>query len=96
MLLSVNFPDAEGDSSVDKRTLVVKFGRQRAGRLFVGALALAYLALPLLIWLGLPPQAAGAVLLTLPLAIWQMWRIRSDTAATAASGMPWPSGVSAC
>ncbi len=76
MLLSVNFPDAEGDAAVDKRTLVVKFGRQRAGRLFVGALALAYLALPLLIWLGLPPLAAGAVLLTLPLAIWQMWRIR--------------------
>ena len=59
MLLSVNFPDAEGDAAVNKRTLVVKFGRQRAGRLFVGALALAYGMLPLLIWLGLPPRRQG-------------------------------------
>ena len=80
MLLSVNFPDAEGDEAVGKRTLVVKFGRQRAGRLFVGALFLAYGLLPLLIWLGLPPQAAGAVLLTLPIAIWQAWRIRRGAA----------------
>ena len=65
---------------VDKRTLVVKFGRQRAGRLFVGAIALAYGVLPLLIWLGLPAAAAGGVLLTFPLALWQMWRIRRGAA----------------
>ena len=81
MLLSVNFPDAEGDAAVNKQTLVVKFGRQRAGRLFVGALALAYGVLPLLIWLGLPPTAAGAVLLTLPIALWQTWRIRHGAAS---------------
>jgi len=81
MLLSVNFPDAEGDAAVNKRTLVVKLGRQRAGGLFVGALFLAYGLLPLLIWLGLPPQAAGAVLLTLPIAIWQAWRIRRGAAS---------------
>ncbi len=81
MLLSVNFPDAEGDATVDKRTLVVKFGRQRAGGLFVVALVLAYGLLPVLIWLGLPPLAAGAVLLTLPLAIWQIWRIHRGAAS---------------
>ena len=81
MLLSVNFPDAEGDATVNKRTLVVKFGRQRAGGLFVVALALAYGMLPVLIWLGLPPLAAGAVLLTLPLAIWQIWRIHRGAAS---------------
>lgn len=81
MLLSVNFPDAEGDATVDKRTLVVKFGRQRASQLFVGALVLAYGWLPLLIWLGLPLAVTGAVLLTLPLAIWQIWRIRHGAAS---------------
>ena len=81
MLLSVNFPDAEGDATVDKRTLVVKFGRQRAGNLFVISLALAYGMLPVLIWLGLPPLVAGAVLLTLPLAIWQILRIRHGAAS---------------
>ena len=81
MLLSVNFPDAEGDATVDKRTLVVTFGRQRAGMLFVAALVLAYGLLPVLIWLGLPPLAAGSVLLTLPLAIWQIWRIHRGAAS---------------
>ena len=96
MLLSVNFPDAEGDASVDKRTLVVKFGRQRAGRLFVGALALAYGLLPLLIWLGLPPLAAGAVLLTLPLLSGKYGASAAARPTTPPNGMPWPSGASAC
>lgn len=80
MLLSVNFPDAGGDVLVNKQTLVVIVGPQRASILFLGMLACPYLLLPLLIWLGLPLAVAFAVLLSLPLAAWQGWRIRQGAA----------------
>jgi 1,4-dihydroxy-2-naphthoate polyprenyltransferase len=80
MLLSVNFPDAAGDVRVNKRTLVVIVGPKQASTLFLAMLACPYLLLPLLIWLGLPFAVAFAVLLTLPLAAWQGWRIRQGTA----------------
>lgn len=80
MLLSVNFPDAAGDAGVGKRTLVVLLGPARAGRLFVAALELAYLLLPALALLGLPALAGLAVLLTAPIALWQLWRIRRGAA----------------
>lgn len=80
MLLSVNFPDAVGDARVNKRTLVVILGPARSGRLFAGALALAYLLLPLLVAAGLPRQVALALLLTVPIAAWQAWRIRRGAA----------------
>ncbi len=80
MLLSVNFPDAAGDALVGKRTLVVIFGAARASRLFVAALALGYLLLPALVRLGLPALPALAVLLSLPIALWQVWRIRRGAA----------------
>ena len=80
MLLSVNFPDVAADAQVGKRTLVVIFGPERAAQLFLAALTLAYLLLPVLILLGLPIQAALAVLLTLPIAAWQAWRIRQGAA----------------
>jgi 1,4-dihydroxy-2-naphthoate octaprenyltransferase len=80
MLLSVNFPDAAGDAQVGKRTLVVILGPERAAQLFLVMLSLAYLLLPALILLGLPMQVALAVLLTLPIAVWQGWRIRQGAA----------------
>jgi 1,4-dihydroxy-2-naphthoate polyprenyltransferase len=80
MLLSVNFPDAAGDVLVNKRTLVVIVGPKRTSTLYLAALACPYLLLPLLIWLGLPLAVAVAVLLTLPLAVWQGWRIRQGAA----------------
>ncbi len=80
MLLSVNFPDAAGDALVSKRTLVVIYGPQRTSTLFLAALACPYLLLPLLVWVGLPLAVALAVLLTLPLAAWQAWRIRHGAA----------------
>jgi 1,4-dihydroxy-2-naphthoate octaprenyltransferase len=75
MILSVNFPDAAGDLQVDKHTLVVRLGPARAARLYLICLGLAYLSLPVLARLGLPPLAALAVLLPLPLAIWQAYRV---------------------
>lgn len=80
MLLSVNFPDAAGDEQVGKRTLVVICGPAQGSRLLVAALALAYLLLPALILLGLPAQAGLAVLLTSPIALWQVWRMRRGAA----------------
>ena len=85
MLLSVNFPDAVGDARVGKQTLVVIFGPARSGRFFVGALALAYLLLPLLVLAGLPGQVALVVLLTSPIAAWQAWRIRRGAATDSAA-----------
>ena len=75
MLLSVNFPDAAGDALVNKRTLVVIYGPKRTATLFLVLLACPYLLLPPLVWLGLPTAVALAVLLTLPIAAWQGWRI---------------------
>jgi 1,4-dihydroxy-2-naphthoate octaprenyltransferase len=80
MLLSVNFPDAAGDILVNKRTLVVIYGPRRTATLFLVVLACPYLLLTLLVWLGLPTAVAAAVLLTLPLAVWQGWRIRQGAA----------------
>ncbi len=80
MLVSVNFPDVEGDARVGKRTLVVLFGPEKAARAFVTSLALAYLSLPLLVLAGLPLLVALAVLLMLPIALWQIWRIRHGAA----------------
>lgn len=80
MLVSVNFPDAVGDALVNKRTLVVSLGPTRGAKLFVAALAAAYLSLPVLVWAGLPAAVALAVSLMLPIALWQGWRIRHGAA----------------
>ena len=72
-------------ASVGKQTLVVIFGPARSGRFFVGALALAYLLLPLLVLAGLPGQVALVVLLTSPIAAWQAWRIRRGAATDSAA-----------
>lgn len=80
MLISVNFPDVAGDAQVDKRTLVVVIGPREGARLFLTALVLAYGVLPVLVMAGLPLRVALAVLLTLPIALWQAWRIRRGAA----------------
>ncbi|MFN2223868.1 MAG: prenyltransferase, partial [Candidatus Promineifilaceae bacterium] len=75
MLIVINVPDAAGDVASGKHTLIHYLGRQRALRAYMVALAVAYLALPLLVWLGLPALAALALVLISPLAAWQGWRI---------------------
>jgi 1,4-dihydroxy-2-naphthoate octaprenyltransferase len=70
MLIAVNVPDAAGDASVGKRTLVVRYGAEQAAWLYCGALALAYLLLPPLVAGGLPPLVAGMLLFGGPLALW--------------------------
>jgi 1,4-dihydroxy-2-naphthoate octaprenyltransferase len=73
--LAIEIPDREGDAAVGKRTLVVRLGRARSARLLIAAMAMAYLSVPILVLLGLPPLVALAVLLPLPLAAWQAWRL---------------------
>lgn len=77
MLLTIEFPDASSDASVNKRTLVVRLGAPRAARLHNFVLLLAYISLPLLVWLGLPPFVALAIIAASPFAILQGWRMIS-------------------
>jgi 1,4-dihydroxy-2-naphthoate octaprenyltransferase len=77
MLLAVEFPDAVGDTTVGKRTLVVRLGGMRAARLHALALLMAYGMLPLLVSSGLPVLVAGSVGLGAPVAAWQAWRVLS-------------------
>jgi 1,4-dihydroxy-2-naphthoate octaprenyltransferase len=80
MLLSVNFPDAFGDTQVYKRTLIVKYGVRWTERLFAAALVVAYVLTPVLVWFGLPGLVGLALLMTAPIAVWQGWRIRQSAA----------------
>ncbi len=85
MLLSIEFPDAEGDRQVGKRTLVVRLGGQTAAYLYVALIVASYAMLPLLV-VGLPPLAAGLPplvaafnLIPLPVALMQIGRaLRGD------------------
>lgn len=76
MLLSIEFPDEAGDRQTGKRTLVVRLGAERAAQLYVAVLLAAYLSLPVLVALGLPPLVAFGEGLLAPLAAWQVWCVR--------------------
>lgn len=78
MLLSVHFPDADGDAAAGKRTLVVRLGRVNAARLYIISLALAYLLLVPLVWAGVPAEVTVAIALSLPLALWQIRRMARE------------------
>jgi 1,4-dihydroxy-2-naphthoate octaprenyltransferase len=75
MLLVINFPDAQGDASAGKHTLLYFIGEKAAVRLYLVVLLVAYLALPILVLLGLPLIVALALLAISPLAAWQGWRM---------------------
>lgn len=75
MLLAINFPDADGDAAAGKHTLLYFLGETKTVRLYLVVLLAAYLALPVLVLLGLPPIAALALFALSPLAAWQAWRM---------------------
>ncbi len=75
MLLSIEFPDAEGDRRVGKGTLVVRLGAPLAARLYATLLLLGLGILPLLLLAGLPTLVAVAVAAVSPLLGGQLWRI---------------------
>lgn len=79
MLLSIEFPDAEGDHQVGKQTLIVRLGAAAASRLYIALIAAAYLMLPLLVTAGLPPLVVLFNLIPLPFALFQIWHtVRGD------------------
>jgi 1,4-dihydroxy-2-naphthoate octaprenyltransferase len=78
MMLAIEFPDAAGDKTVGKRTLVVRLGAERARRLYVITLATAYASLPVLAAVGLPPAIAFAAAVPAPVALRQMTRMRAS------------------
>jgi 1,4-dihydroxy-2-naphthoate octaprenyltransferase len=75
MLLAIEFPDAEGDRAVGKRTLLVRLGSERTARLYLVILAAINLLLPLLVVGGLPGRVALAAGLLAPLSLWRMRRL---------------------
>jgi 1,4-dihydroxy-2-naphthoate octaprenyltransferase len=75
VLLTLNFPDAEGDLAAGKHTLIYYLGQTRAVRLYLFVLALLYGSLPFLVLFGLPLIVAVAVLAVLPFIAWQGWRM---------------------
>jgi 1,4-dihydroxy-2-naphthoate octaprenyltransferase len=75
MLLAVEFPDAVGDAATGKRTLVVRLGARGAAVLYRACLVAIYGAIPVLGLLAMPPLAALAAALMLPIAAWQFHRL---------------------
>lgn len=75
MLLTIELPDAAGDSAQGKRTLVVRRGAEWASRCSALALILAFASLPFLVALGLPPKIAVFAFLPAPLGVWQAVRL---------------------
>src|SRR3989339_1113091 len=70
LVLYINeFPDYEADKSVNKKTLPVVLGRERAAYLFYGLLLSTYLYTVILVILGLLPVFGLITLLTFPLAV---------------------------
>jgi 1,4-dihydroxy-2-naphthoate octaprenyltransferase len=73
MLLAVAVPDAEGDSLVGKKTLVVRLGVDQAVLWQAVTALAAFTALPLLTVLGMPARVGMALLMLSPIALWRAW-----------------------
>lgn len=74
ILLINEFPDAEADAAVGKRTLVVRLGPRRAVRVYGVGLLLVYGAVGAGVLMGWMPALAGVVVLVAPLS-WRALRI---------------------
>ncbi len=72
MLVAIEFPDADGDAATGKRTLVVRIGAERAAKLYVLLLTLAYLCLPIAALLDLPTRVVIAATVPTPIAAWRV------------------------
>lgn len=74
MMLAIEVPDATGDATTGKRTLVVRIGASRGARLYQLVTAAAYAWVPIAYALGLPGLVALAALVPAPLAAWRIAR----------------------
>jgi 1,4-dihydroxy-2-naphthoate octaprenyltransferase len=75
MLVAIELPDADGDRSTGKRTLVVRFGPAAAVRIYRVATLGAFAWLPVAVVLGLPARVALVAGLLAPIGIWRAARI---------------------
>lgn len=77
MMLAFELPDYATDLKHEKRTLMVRLGWQNGMLLHNGLLAAGYVALALGLNFGLPWAVGAPVFFTLPLALFQMFQIRT-------------------
>jgi 1,4-dihydroxy-2-naphthoate octaprenyltransferase len=75
MLIAFSLPDFANDVKFGKRTLLVRLGWERAMLIHNVLILLAYVFLVLAIVEGLPLRLAWPGFLTLPLAVFQIWRM---------------------
>lgn len=75
MMLSIEYPDAQGDAASGKETLIVRLGGARSARLYTAAIGAAYAVLPAIGAGGVPLRVVVAVGLGLPLAVRLAWRM---------------------
>ena len=80
MLLIFDIPDRESDASADKRTAVVRWGVQRAGRIAIAAIISAFGVLTARVVFTDNPGVVG--LAALPLAVYVIWRLYRSTMET--------------
>jgi 1,4-dihydroxy-2-naphthoate octaprenyltransferase len=84
-MMVMNLSDHEGDARVGKRTLAVLLGPRRAGDAIALGQLLAYGSVLALTTARILPAAVGvAMLLTLPVSIWQTRRVRRGALRDAA------------
>lgn len=76
MLIAFEFPDLEADAAFGKRTLTVHLGLGRAAWLHDGLIGGVFILYGVFARLGYTGAAGRYVFLVLPLALWQMIRIR--------------------
>jgi 1,4-dihydroxy-2-naphthoate polyprenyltransferase len=75
MLLTLEFPDEDGDHAVGKRSWVVIFGAQRIARLCSVLIVLAFATTFAGVALGIPTAVSKAWLLLVPLGLFQLARM---------------------
>ncbi len=75
--IAINFPAYAEDLKYERRSLLMSLTWQRAIPIHNGLLVVAYLFLAAIPFLGVPFGLVWPALLTLPLAIWQMFTLRN-------------------
>lgn len=78
MMIAIEVPDAAGDAATGKRTLVVRFGKRAAARLYIAATATACAWPAMAALAGLPARVVIAMVVPVPIAVWRMVRVDDE------------------